>query len=174
MARIFTISPIENNPQTTVVIFAVAQIAITEATPATIKIFAHNLLQYSHVCSFFEDVFVLNPYMEFIFAFDVVSRIIPATIKTTGKMKKASLITAPPHPASIALCVNYIDNNNPHLCNKSSISYRLTFCSLILARKRFFVNICYTLMRAICIHVCIYPFPNLQGSAPETPFCTIF
>ena len=43
MARIFTISPIENNPQTTVVIFAVAQIAITEATPATIKIFATNL-----------------------------------------------------------------------------------------------------------------------------------
>ena len=103
MARIFTISPIENNPRATVVIFAVVQIIITEATPTTIKIFAHNLLQYLQVCSFFEDVFVLNPYMEFIFTFGVISRIIPATIKTTGKIKKTSLIITPPHSTSIAL-----------------------------------------------------------------------
>lgn len=97
IARIFTISPIENNPKTSIVAFAVTQIAITAATPTTIKIFAHNLLQYFQVCSFFEDVFVLNPYIEFIFTAEVICRIIPATIKITGKIKKANFIVTPPH-----------------------------------------------------------------------------
>jgi hypothetical protein len=96
IASIFTISPIENMPKSTVVAFAVAQIAITEAAPTTIKILAHSLLQYLQVCSFFEEIFVLKPYIEFIFTVEVKNRIIPATIKTIGKMKKANFIVIPP------------------------------------------------------------------------------
>lgn len=128
IARTFIISPMENHFKKVAVTLQDAQMEIVEMEPTNIIIFAHKLLQYFHVCSFFEEGFVLNPYIEFILGGGATSKITPATSKATGKINATiTIVPQTPPISSYNILINCIGKNNAHLYSQFHFSIH-TLC----------------------------------------------